>query len=197
MQGVKANEFIPPKDDRSHTMVIEKVSKRLCCKIDDWPCIGLREGFCFELLNRYMEKIGRLSLDALDKYYQIIQLLCKPCQWYVQQYHGSSTETIINWYAEETMSMSLVVRLRVKYFKHMKTIHEELLSWKTRLHEKDVTYTEIDIYLKKVATISKVASTMCISNVVVVAVHKVKRLYDDHLEKLRKLLFYSDNSGLW
>lgn len=193
------NEFIPPKD-RLHVVIIEKLSDRLCGKSFNWPCIGLKEGFCFELLNRYIEKIGTLSLDALDKYYQIIQLLCKPCQWYVQQYHDSATEKIINMYAEETstvMSMSLVVSLRAKYFKHMKTIHKELLSWETRLQRQDVTYSEIDNYSKKVAVIQKVANTMCVPNVVVVEVHKVKHLYDDQLEMLKKSLFYSDKNGLW
>ena len=189
------NEFIPPKD-RSHAVIIEKLSDRLCGKIFNWPCIGLKEGFCFELLNRYIEKIGTLTLDALDKYYKIIQLLCKPCQWYVQQYHDSAPEKIINMYADRT-STALVVSLRAKYFKHMKTIHEELLSWETRLQRQDVTYSEIDIYSKKVAAIQKVANTMCIPNVVVVEVHKVKHLYDDHLEMLKKLLFYSDKNGLW
>lgn len=193
------NEFIPPKD-RSHAVIIEKLSDRLCGKSFNWPCIGLREGFCFELLSRYIEKIGTLSLDALDKYYQIIQLLCKPCQWYVQQNQGIPSEKIINMYAEETstvLSMSLVVSFRAKYFKHMKTIHEELLSWEIRLQRQDVTYSEIDIYSKKVSTIQKVANTMCIPNVIVVEVHKVKHLYDDHLKMLKKLLFYSDKNRLW
>lgn len=198
MSGFKENELISPKH-KFHTMIIEKLSDRLCRNVDNLPVIGLREGFCFELLNRYIEKIGTLHLDALDKYYQIIQLLCKPCQWYVQ-YHGSATEKVINLYAVEAstvMSLSLVDSLRAKYFKHMKTIHEELLSWKTKLRMGDVTYSEIDIYSKKVAAIQKVANTMCISQLVVIQVHKFKEKYDIRLETLTNLLFYSDESGLW
>lgn len=186
--------------DSLHTTIIGKLSHRiLICDI--WPGIGLREAFCFEILSGYIEKIGRLSLDALEKYYQIIQLLCKPCHWYISQYRGSSTpEEIINVYANETSpleSMSVVVSFRSKYFKHMRIIYEELLSWKTKIEKEDMTYSEICIYSQKVASIQKVAKAMFIPDVVVIAVHEVRQIYDCRLEELRNHLFYCDQNGLW
>lgn len=194
MCGVKKNEFLPAVSN-SHTTTIKKLHHKVCGQRECWPVIGLTEAVSFHLLSGYIEKIGKLSLETIETYYKVLELLCMPCRWYLE-YHKSTASFFdnINTYVN---SLRLEKGLRVRYFEHMKILHDELSLWKKKLVDQSVTYSEIRIYSEKIASISKVAVAMGVPEIAVIEVHKVRELYHEQFENLNKLLLHYNQSGIW
>ena len=197
---LKKADFSPPIKSR-HTL--EAIISRLCKRESKWPALTLSNAIHFHLLCGYLKKIGKPSLETLDNYYRILEILCKPCHWYLKQHNDKSLSSveIINLYCETMRSpsrpMGPAKEFRVNYFKHMKEICNTMLQWKTKMIDQQVTYYEIVIYSQKIRTLDIIAKAMGVSEIVLIDAHRVKHLYEEQFEELNKLLLYTEHGGKW
>ena len=181
--------------------LIKKINTHLCSNVSYWPAMTLSDAMCFHLMCGYLKEIGTLSIEGMDKYYQIIQMLCKPCQWYLRHYNRQIQPveciTLLQCDDATVCDIGPVREFRVHYFKYMKEICNTMLQWKEKITDQEVTYHDIINYSQKIRTLDIIAKAMGAEDLVDINIHRVKSLYVEQFERLNKLLLYYEPGGKW